>query len=806
MDPRWNPASKVKKRGSDTGDTNTQAYCIIAPTRKMYSVSVVTLYCANDTCSCWVLLHAIEDLRLNNWSDSPPPPPPTRQTGWVGPGFTHVGIMPDDATGRLAFLGISRLRCPCIPALFHTQLAPPSSALKTSMLRATQIRPFHSVSLMDIKNAKLCYRSVAARGAGMKRWEEREVPVKTRRPTASSGTIPTCENPVTRPGIEPGSPWESSSVNIIIDLDKRDSSFIHKRQLRMKFFWDVHVILKPRKHSLNKPSPGSIQHIAMFKERYYKAVAHPSVRQKLKFEIYLTDGRKEKKLPCDWLKVTTQGCKYASIYLNSDTARDTVSVRFLSRADCTAPSGLQTQHALKPLGFPLSFHLARSRRSFPGPRGVIALRKSPGSFTNKIDWPAPSPNAITDTALAGRWKAALSTCFPRGRLHTAVGALPIHSCFAAACHATAKENGFIIESVAEWRNPICHDMVEGPDVYGGTGDVDKRTLAARSPTHTRAHASLTNGVVQKSHRIVAKILGGMEYYERERVHYRDSPRLADMSLSLRCFNRVGGSLSRLLRVRVCVPACSHSESRTWKMNCLPFLAAGPYQLGHCRQSLVQHSRKNITFKPVAQLASVLVVGVGCIPRYNRQHVGVNRFANEQPGGSKSPGGIKIAYDCVGTGRPALLAGVGLPTCRTRWLQSGRFSVRLSHWEFVNNLDSTVLCILEPQLCVHWLLPQEMASITPHLAVYGFHYLFSSKSAIVSEASRACLINCDPITKSCVRVLCEIGAIWMGIGAAIGNCGGSSLEILWSGNQVGRRLLAGGLRTWSAPGKMFVFKP
>ncbi|KAJ8875642.1 hypothetical protein PR048_023538 [Dryococelus australis] len=34
---------------------------------------------------------------------------------------------------------------------------------------------------------------------------------KTRRPTASSGTIPTCENPVTRAGIEPGSPWWEAS-------------------------------------------------------------------------------------------------------------------------------------------------------------------------------------------------------------------------------------------------------------------------------------------------------------------------------------------------------------------------------------------------------------------------------------------------------------------------------------------------------------------------------------------------------------------------------------------------------------------
>ncbi|KAJ8872459.1 hypothetical protein PR048_026064 [Dryococelus australis] len=32
------------------------------------------------------------------------------------------------------------------------------------------------------------------------------------RPAASSGTIPTCENPVTRPGIEPSSPWREASA------------------------------------------------------------------------------------------------------------------------------------------------------------------------------------------------------------------------------------------------------------------------------------------------------------------------------------------------------------------------------------------------------------------------------------------------------------------------------------------------------------------------------------------------------------------------------------------------------------------
>ncbi|KAJ8866574.1 hypothetical protein PR048_032433 [Dryococelus australis] len=47
---------------------------------------------------------------------------------------------------------------------------------------------------------------------GMKGRGKREIPENTRRPTASSGTIPTCENPVTRPGIELCSPWWEARV------------------------------------------------------------------------------------------------------------------------------------------------------------------------------------------------------------------------------------------------------------------------------------------------------------------------------------------------------------------------------------------------------------------------------------------------------------------------------------------------------------------------------------------------------------------------------------------------------------------
>ncbi|KAJ8873897.1 hypothetical protein PR048_024733 [Dryococelus australis] len=59
----------------------------------------------------------------------------------VAPVSSHVEIVPDDATGRRVFSGISRFPRPCIPALLRTQLTSPSSILKISMLRAAQISP-----------------------------------------------------------------------------------------------------------------------------------------------------------------------------------------------------------------------------------------------------------------------------------------------------------------------------------------------------------------------------------------------------------------------------------------------------------------------------------------------------------------------------------------------------------------------------------------------------------------------------------------------------------------------------------------
>ncbi|KAJ8881166.1 hypothetical protein PR048_017639 [Dryococelus australis] len=42
--------------------------------------------------------------------------------------------------------------------------------------------------------------------------ERGDIPEKARRPASSTGTIPTCEGPVTQPGIEPGSSWWEAGV------------------------------------------------------------------------------------------------------------------------------------------------------------------------------------------------------------------------------------------------------------------------------------------------------------------------------------------------------------------------------------------------------------------------------------------------------------------------------------------------------------------------------------------------------------------------------------------------------------------
>ncbi|KAJ8882769.1 hypothetical protein PR048_014582 [Dryococelus australis] len=79
--------------------------------------------------------------------------------------------------------------------------------------------PSAGITMADLLHNPLqtthsCKQGLCNIGAGMKRRGKRDILEKTRRPTASSGTIPTCESLVTRPGIEPGSSWWEASVLI----------------------------------------------------------------------------------------------------------------------------------------------------------------------------------------------------------------------------------------------------------------------------------------------------------------------------------------------------------------------------------------------------------------------------------------------------------------------------------------------------------------------------------------------------------------------------------------------------------------
>ncbi|KAJ8884567.1 hypothetical protein PR048_016424 [Dryococelus australis] len=146
---------------------------------------------------------------------------PGSSPGAVAPGFSHMGVVPDDASGRRVFSRVS----PPPPALYSGAAPysphPPSSAFNTSIVGWTPVgtpRP-RSISEGAIRatlNSLLashrsyaqgvqCFRRNAVLPPECKGGGNGRPPEKTRRP--SSGTIPACENPgVTMSGNEPGSP------------------------------------------------------------------------------------------------------------------------------------------------------------------------------------------------------------------------------------------------------------------------------------------------------------------------------------------------------------------------------------------------------------------------------------------------------------------------------------------------------------------------------------------------------------------------------------------------------------------------
>ncbi|KAJ8869303.1 hypothetical protein PR048_030877 [Dryococelus australis] len=116
-DPRGNPVSNAKKRGSDTGwgfitrDERPQIKLrppCQNPHERGRGGVVVRLLASH-------------------------PAEPASIPGGVAPRFPYVVIVPNDVAGRRVFSGISHFPRLFIPALLHSHLASPSSALKTSM-------------------------------------------------------------------------------------------------------------------------------------------------------------------------------------------------------------------------------------------------------------------------------------------------------------------------------------------------------------------------------------------------------------------------------------------------------------------------------------------------------------------------------------------------------------------------------------------------------------------------------------------------------------------------------------------------
>ncbi|KAJ8880391.1 hypothetical protein PR048_016860 [Dryococelus australis] len=107
-------------------------------------------------------------------------------------------------------------------SFYHEQpivyVGPQTGPYRTLRTRWTDLRlASHIDSPIINTTVKSQLRDAMTKGRG-----KREIPEKTCRPTASSCTIPTCENPVARLGIEPGSPWWEASVLIAQPLWPRD--------------------------------------------------------------------------------------------------------------------------------------------------------------------------------------------------------------------------------------------------------------------------------------------------------------------------------------------------------------------------------------------------------------------------------------------------------------------------------------------------------------------------------------------------------------------------------------------------------
>ncbi|KAJ8886198.1 hypothetical protein PR048_012407 [Dryococelus australis] len=114
---------------------NNRVPTVTNPRRLNYEVTTITTTQkeTEDILSVWGRGVMVDRLLVSHQGE------PGSIPGGVALGFSHVGIVPEDAASRRAFSGISHFPRPFILELLLTLLDSLSSALETSMLRATQI-------------------------------------------------------------------------------------------------------------------------------------------------------------------------------------------------------------------------------------------------------------------------------------------------------------------------------------------------------------------------------------------------------------------------------------------------------------------------------------------------------------------------------------------------------------------------------------------------------------------------------------------------------------------------------------------
>ncbi|KAJ8895708.1 hypothetical protein PR048_001045 [Dryococelus australis] len=128
------------------------------------------------------------------------------------PQGTHTPRLESSGNEALLVAAVSSLLTPSPPRI-------PPHRHNCSVNGRDGVGEWHMLKLeskkIEITFSKHCWKLVGkVNVAGFQRRGKRKIPEKIRRPAASSGAIPTCENlGVTRPGIEAGSPWcEASSL------------------------------------------------------------------------------------------------------------------------------------------------------------------------------------------------------------------------------------------------------------------------------------------------------------------------------------------------------------------------------------------------------------------------------------------------------------------------------------------------------------------------------------------------------------------------------------------------------------------